>query len=264
MKRLFTYVLFLFILFFLSCEDVTPVQDNPLDPGNEDYVEPTIAFVSELNNGDIISAETLSLAWQGNELVTEYRYKLDSFPWTDWFEDASATLEYLDEGEHTISIQSRYLSGDTSAIASLSFVVDAVEGPALMFYPRRHIIAQGSTVTFYVLAEEVTALMAAEIHLEFDPSKLEIVSVSQGSLFQNGQESIFSYEIGSGSIEILTTLLSSSSPSVSGTGDLIQIEVKSLQSGSASISFNGSDVFRDPDNNDITIIEKINGRVDVE
>ena len=96
------------------------------------------------------------------------------------------------------------------------------------------------------------------------PSKLEILSVSQGSLFQNGQESIFSYEIGSGSIEVLTTLLSSSSPSVSGTGDLIHIEVKSLQSGSASISFNGSDVFRDPDNNDITIIEKINGRVDVE
>ena len=251
-------------MFFLSCEDVTPVQDNPLDPGNEDYVEPTIAFVSELNDGDIISTETLSLAWQGNELVTEYRYKLDSFPWTDWFEDASATLEYLDEGEHTISIQSRYLSGDTSAIASLSFIVDAVEGPALMFYPRRHITTQGSSVTFQVLAEEVTALMAAEIHLEFDPSKIEIVSVSQGSLFQNGQESIFSYEVSSGSIEVLTTLLSSSAPSVSGTGDLIQIEVKSLQSGSASISFNGSDVFRDPDNNDITIIEKINGLVTVE
>ena len=165
MKRLFTNILFLFILLFFSCEDVTPVQDNPLDPGNEDYVEPTIAFVSELNDGDIISTETLSLAWQGNELVTEYRYKLDNFSWTDWFEDASATLEYLDEGEHIISIQSRYLSGDTSAIASLSFVVDAVEGPALMFYPRRHVTTQGTTITFQVLAEEVTALMAAEIFI---------------------------------------------------------------------------------------------------
>ena len=252
---------FLFFLFVFSCEDVAPTKDNPLDTGGEDYVAPTVVIVSDLTNGDIISSETVSLSLQGNELVTDYRYKLDSFPWTDWFEEAIATLEYLDEGEHTVLIQSRYLSGDTSAIASLSFVVDAVEGPALMFYPRRHTTSQGNSVTFQVLAEEVTALMAAEVHLEFDPSKLEIVSVSQGNLFQNGQESIFSYEIDSGSIEVLTTLLNSSSPSVSGTGDLIQIEVKSLQSGSSSISFNGSDVFRDPDNNDITITEKINGLI---
>jgi len=252
-------LLFLFILFIFSCEDVAPTKDNPLDTGGEDYVDPTVAIVSDLTNGDIISSETVSLSLQGNELVTDYRYKLNSFPWTDWFEEATATLEYLDEGDHTVSVQSRYLSGDTSEIVSLSFVVDAVEGPALMFYPRRHIFTQGSTVMFQVLAEEVTALMAAEVHLEYNPSKIEIVSVTQGSLFQNGQESIFSYEIDSGSIEILTTLLSSSSPSVSGTGDLILIEVKSLQTGSSTISFNDSDVFRDPDNNDIIIIEKING-----
>ena len=260
-QKLLTYILSFF--FILSCDDVAPVQDNPLDPGNEDYVEPTISFLSELNNGDIISTETLSLAWQGNELVTEYRYKLDSFPWTDWLEDTSATFEYLDEGEHVMSIQSRYLSGDTSAIVSLSFVVDAVEGPALMFYPRRHVISQGSNVIFQILAEEVTDLMAAQIYLGFDPSKLEIVSVTQGSFFQNGQESIFSYEVSSGSIEVLTTLLSSSSPSVSGTGDLIQIEVKCLQSGSASVSFNGA-LFRDPNNLNIPINDYVHGRVDIE
>ena len=260
-QKLLTYILLFF--FILSCDDVAPVQDNPLDPGNEDYVEPTISFLSELNNGDIISTETLSLAWQGNELVTEYRYKLDSFPWTDWFEDASATLEYLDEGEHTMSIQSRYLSGDTSEIASLSFIVDAVEGPALIFYPRRHIATQGSTVTFQILAEEVTALMAAELHIEFDPSKLEIISVSQGSLFQNGQESIFSYDIGENSIEVLTSLLSSDSPSVNGTGDLIQIEVKTISPGTNSLSFSSNNSFRNPQNENIIISTIINGLMEV-
>ena len=44
MIKKFSYIFFPIIL-VLSCEDVAPTQDNPLDPGNEDYVEPTITFV---------------------------------------------------------------------------------------------------------------------------------------------------------------------------------------------------------------------------
>ena len=264
MIRILKYILFPVLFLILSCEDVVPVKDNPLDPDGGDYEVPLVAFISDITDGEIITSEVLTLSWEGNELVTEFRYKLDTFAWTDWSEDASATLEYLDEGEHYISIQSRYVSGDTSEVISLSFVVDAVEGPALMFYPRRHLSEVGNTVTFQILAEEVTNLMAAEIHLVYDPAKLEVISVNQGSLFQNGQESIFSYDVGSGAVEILTTLLNADAPSVSGTGDLIELQVKLLQDGSADITFNGSDVFRDPDNNDIAILEKINGLVATE
>ena len=113
------------------------------------------------------------------------------------------------------------------------------------------------------MAEEVTNLMMSEIHLEYDPSVLEIMSISQGSFFQNGQNSIFLYEINTeaGAVQINTTLLDSDSPSVDGTGDLAEIQVKLLQPGSATVSFNGSDAFIDPDNNDIIILEKINGLV---
>ena len=122
---------------------------------------------------------------------------------------------------------------------------------------------QNETVTFQIIAEEVTNLMMSEIHLEYDPSKLEIVSISQGTFFQNGQNSIFLYEINAeaGAVQINTTLLDGDSPSVSGTGDLAEIQVKLLQSGSATVNFNGSDAFIDPENNDITILEKINGLV---
>ena len=151
----------------------------------------------------------------------------------------------MDEGDHQLSVQSRYLNGDTSDVASVSFVVDAVGGPALMFYPRRHFAEQNETVTFQIMAEEVTNLMMSEIHLEYDPSMLEIMSISQGSFFQNGQNSIFLYEINTeaGAVQINTTLLDSDSPSVNGTGDLAEIQVKLLQSSSATVSFNGSDAF---------------------
>ena len=260
MIKKFSYIFFPIIL-VLSCEDVAPTQDNPLDPGNEDYVEPTITFVGDISNGDTIYSESITLGWDGNELVTEYRYKLDEFPWADWSSENFATLDYLDEGQHNISIQSRYLSGDTSAIIDLDFIVDAVDGPSLMFFPRRQITTQGETVIFKILAEEVSALMAAEIHIDFDPSKIEIISISQGSFFQNGQESIFSYDIKDGSIEVLTSLLDSESPSVNGTGNLIQIEVKSLSSGQSGIFFNNSVSFRDWNNNNIIIIEKIDGLI---
>ena len=224
---------------------------------------PTVAFTSGPTDGQTIDASGVTFSWEGNELVSEFRYKLDVFDWTEWSESTSATLSYLDEGDHQLSVQSRYLNGDTSDVASVSFIVDAVAGPALMFYPRRHFAQAGETVTFQILAEEVTDLMMSEIHLEYDPAMLEIISVSQGSFFQNGQNSIFLYEINTtaGAIQINTTLLDGDSPAVSGTGDLAELQVKLLQSGSATVSFNGSDAFIGPENNDITILEKINGLV---
>ena len=260
MKYRLIYLLSL--LFVLSCEDTTPTRDNPLDEEGGDYIAPIIGLL-DIVDGDILYSESIEFTWEGNELVTEYRYKYDSFDWTDWSESTSATLSYLDEGDHQLAVQSRYLNGDTSDVASVSFVVDAVAGPALMFYPRRHFAQAGETVTFQILAEEVTDLMMSEIHLEYDPSMLEIISVSQGSFFQNGQNSIFLYEVNTevGAVQINTTLLDGDSPSVSGTGDLAEIQVKLLQAGSATLSFNGSDAFIGPENNDITILEKINGLV---
>ena len=248
--------------FLLSCEDTAPIRDNPLDDEGGDYIPPTISLL-DIVDGDTLYSESVEFTWEGNELVTDFRYKFDSFDWTDWNESTSATLSYLDEGVHQLSVQSRYLSGDTSNVASVSFVVDAVGGPALMFYPRRHFAQAGEIVTFQILAEEVTNLMMSEIHLEYDHSMLEIMSISQGSFFQNGQNSIFLYEINAeaGAIQINTSLLDGDSPSVSGTGNLAELQVKLLQSASATVSFNGSDAFIDSENNNITILEKINGLV---
>ena len=259
-------IYFFFILFLFSCEENTPIRDNPLDDESGDYISPTINLLTDIASGDTVYSETVTFSWEGNELVSEFRFKLDEFDWTEWSEDESMLLDYLDEGNHQLSAQSRYLNGDTSGSVSVSFVVDAVDGPSLMFFPRRHLAQAGETVTFQIMAEEVTNLMMSEIHLEYDPTKLEIISISQGSFFQNGQNSIFLYEINAeaGAIQINTTLLDGDSPSVSGTGDLAEIQVKLLQSSSATVSFNGSDAFIGPENNDINILEKINGLVVIE
>ena len=80
MKHRLIYLLSLLIV--LSCEDTTPIRDNPLDDESGDYVSPTITLLVEISDGDTLFSETLTVGWEGNELVSEFRYKLDVFDWT--------------------------------------------------------------------------------------------------------------------------------------------------------------------------------------
>jgi plastocyanin len=261
MKRFF-YIALSAILFWTCGEEFQPA--NPLDPETPDYESPEVIFVDSISEGDTLETETVTFGWTGNELVTAYRYKLDDNDWSAWTADTTATLDYLDEGDHNVSIQSSYSSGDTSSVASVSFVVDAVTGPALMFYPRRHIASVGETVTFQILAEEVEDLTAAEFTISFDPADLEIISITQGSMFTESGESIFHAENGPGTLTILTAILGGENPSVSGTGDLVTVEVSVVQTGETELTFDGSEVFRDPDNNNVSINETVAGLVVVE
>jgi hypothetical protein len=261
MKRFFYIALSVFLLWTCG-EEFQP--DNPLDPETPDYESPTAIFVASISDGDTLETETVTFGWAGNELVTAYRYKLDNDVWSAWGTETTATFDYLDEGDHNVSIQSSYSSGDTSSVASVFFVVDAVTGPALMFYPRRHLASVGETVTFQILAEEVEDLTAAEFTFSFDPEDLEIISITQGSMFAGSGESIFHAEDGSGTLSILTAILGGENPSVSGTGDLVTVEVSVVQTGETELTFDGSEVLRDPENNTISVNITVNGLVQVQ
>ena len=254
------------LLFIWTCEDVPIVQDNPLDDDNPDYTPPSISFTSGPSEGQTIPDSDITFSWEGNELVTEYRSKLDAGTWKDWSDATTFVWEYLDEGNHQIALQGRYNSGDTSDVVTISFTVDAVQGPALIFYPRAVTASVGSSVTFQVLAEEVTNLTAAQFNISFDPSKLEILSVTQGAMLQISGESIFDvdYDNATGSVSVITAALGGSQPAVDGTGVLLELELKVNAAGTSTLEFDGTELFRDPDNNDITIAQMVNGLVLVE
>ena len=239
-------------LIWWSCEEKIPPHSIP----------PLSITVTSLSVGDTILTETLYITLDSDDRASGYRYRLDASLWSDWSTSDSILLDYLDEGSHELYVQAvESGSNDTSEVVSISFVVDAVEGPSLMFYPRRHKAQVGETVTFFVNAEEVENLMAAELHMEFDSTALSVVSVGQGSFFMNGQETIFSYELGQDNIDVLTSVVNSDAPAVNGTGPLMELQVTLLGSAAATISFSGNEVFRDPDNNDFVILEEVNGLV---
>ena len=258
-KRLFI----IFILLFWSCDEVVIEQDNPLDPGNPEFEPPTVTFISGPDDGETITTSDVTFVWDGNDLITEYRTKYNNDSWAEWSNETSVTFQYLDEGSYSFSIQGRYSTGDTSAVIANNFYVDAVQGPALMFYPRARFSNGGWNVTFQILAEEVTSLTAAQFNVTFDPDKLEIISVIQGSLLQLSGESIFNVEFDNetGSLSVITAALGGDLPSADGTGALLELVLAIKATGTSILEFDGTELFRDPDNNDITILEKVDGMV---
>jgi plastocyanin len=252
-------------LFFVTCEKLEPEADNPLDPDNPDYDPPEVLISEGPAEGEIVDTSAVTFQWTGNELVTSYRYRFDSEVWSDWTSNTSASYYYLDEGDYSFSVQSQYETGDTSVVLNVSFVVDAVTGPALMFYPRRHEAQVGETVTFQILAEEVSNLAAAEFSISYDPDEIEITAIYEGSIFTDLGNVFFLVDNGSeGEATISTAVWGESSPSAEGTGVLAALEVKAKVTGSLVVSFDGSEVFRDPDNNDVSINETVGGLVVVE
>ncbi len=81
-------------------------------------------------------------------------------------------------------------------------------------------------------------------------------------MFTESGESIFHAETGSGTLYILTAILGGENPSVSGTGVLVTVEVSVVQTGETELTFDGSELFRAPDNNSIAILDVINGIID--
>jgi len=257
------FILFLGLIVFWSCEEIMVDQENPLDPGNPDYDSPIVNIISGPGEGEVIDEPQVTFAWEGNELVDFYRYRFNANDWTDWSVETSKTFVYLDEGNHSFSVQSQYSTGDTSQVTSVLFVVDAVTGPALMFYPRRHQAAVGESVMFQILAEEVANLTAAEFSINYDPAHVEITSVTQGAIFAASEESIFltQYDNSAGTLSVITAILGGDEPSVSGTGVLIEIQMNVISATSSELTFSGSEVFRNPENNNISITETIKGLI---
>ena len=256
MKRIF------FLIFVLiSCDEIPVEPTNPLDPNNPDYVAPQVNILNPSDNV-IINTPSITFNWEGNRQEMLYRYAFNA-DWSEWDDLTSIQIDYIDEGAHTFAVQSKYTTEDTSSVSSISFEVDAVDGPALLFRPRSQTVKIGTKISFSMLAEEVDSLTAASVILKYNPQQLTIDSVKKGSIFEGATNMIFHHNINplSGEITIMTALLGGQTPFISGTGSLAEIEITAKAFSLSTIEFNGSETFRGPTNNIITIKTAIGGRV---
>ena len=258
--RTLVYVTLLFLLLVASCTKKSSPTSNPLDPDTDDYEVPMVSVVTDFSPGAIVNTSVVNIELIGNDLVTEYRYKLDNFSWADWSESPFVVLDYLDEGGHSVQVQSRYISGEASEIASISFTVNAVPGPSLIFYPRRAFASVNDVVTFQILAEEVEDLAGLEFVIGFESTRLTLESVAIGTIFEaSGAPLFFSDQPNQESLKITSAVWGQDSPSFSGTGPIASVSFRVAQSGEIGINFEGDQIFRDSNNLTINIQETVPG-----
>ena len=256
----------------LSCgSPVTPPDfDNPDDPSSSDYVEPTLTITSGPEEGTIVNDHTVSFGWSGDARMQEYRYRITGQDWSPWSDVTTATFAYLDEGDLQFRLAGRRASGEELS-ASVGFIIDAITGPALRFYPRRVTVAASGQFEVAVYAEEIDSLKGLKLVIGYDPAQLSLVTAeidTAGFLSRsNGQILSFkSIDNFDGSVTFDAVLYAGDARSVSGTGPLARLVFRetTAQRGTLALTFGALTSLRDDQNRTITLTAKVPGRIEVE
>lgn len=108
-------------------------------------------------------------------------------------------------------------------------------GTALAVEPVAPSIMVNETVSVPVNITGVVNLIAIEIHLSFDPNKLEVVEVTNGSFLQADFVVQNTFDNAAGTVDYAIAQISQ--PPVSGNGMLLTIVFRAKAPGKASISF---------------------------
>ncbi len=258
-------VSFVVLVLLIGCSSHEELQppDNPFDPGNPDYVSPNVDITNGPCEGEIVETTTVAFEWQGNELVTEYSYKLDDNAWSEWSDATSIDLEYLDEGQHRFSVNGRYESlTEDDTPAAVTFSVDAVQGPGLRVYPLFSEVSVGSSFDVYVYAEEVEGVVFAEIQVSYDPTIIAFSQHETGDMLGDvSDNSILIVEDNLGVLDISLATNFIDQAGISGTGALVNLTFTGNAQGFSELVISGGSTFLDFWNSDIPIVDTENGVV---
>ncbi len=277
-RKTITFLIFTLLiplsLFIMSCDvlttqvdDVNP-DDNPLDPDNPDYESPLATISEGPANGSTINDDFTTFKWYGNNNQCEFSYRLNNNDWSPWSTDTVTTLDYLDEINHVFQVKAKYSSDSVQHVPStVTFTVDAIEGPALWLYHKKVETSVNSIFSIYIMAEEVTELAMMSVVLNFDPAYLQIqgYEVCEDDSILNGHQVIRTdkFDFVNGIMTVYLALISSEQESLNGSGPIIRVYFKAIQQGTSNISFDDGCYFRKANNNLIEIISKVSSLIEI-
>ena len=265
----FTVGLFLILSCTQSLDD--PVQDNPLDPGNPEYIPPSTSILSGPGEGDTLVTPDLTFRWRGSLPNSDYSYRLNESEWSEWSTDSSVAFRLLDELTHMFEVRTRYETGETEdPPTGVSFTIDAVGGPAYMFRPRLIQVEENEEFSLELMAEEVTDFAIAELLINWDPTMVELLGISvytesTAFLNSNGGTIISFAEVDTvtGSAVINVGVAAGDPDHVEGTGALFIIRMKAIESGNTEVRVLESSSMRNGSNTEIIMNMVVNGVVEV-
>ena len=252
------------LLLFLSCEEA--LEYNPLDPDNNpDFTDPETFITVDDLEGTTLDTSTVTITFAGNDGVVEYAYKLSDGNWSAWSADTSATLSYIDDGDHVFSVKGRYIPGvEDETPATVNFSVDMVDGPGIRVYSLLTEMNVDSIKNVSIYAEEVEGLVVAKFQVKYNASMLSLDTdaVSKGEMFLGVTDILFfTEEIGSGLLDVNLSVLGHEG--VSGTGELVRLPFIPKATGTSTIEILNAE-YSNITPSPIPILGSANGLVVVE
>ncbi len=208
-----------------SSHEELPPPDNPFDPGNPEYVSPSVEITGGPIESEVVGNTAVTFQWQGNESATEFSYQFDESDWSNWIADTSILFDYLDEGAHSFKLKARSVNGEEQeTFQAVDFSIDGVGGPSALIYPYKQSCNPGDTLMFQVMAEEVTDLFAVELEVTFNSDYLQLLDISNGSITSEwGGLPLFVHEVHENSISISQVAVEGTITSFSGSTSLINL-----------------------------------------
>ena len=115
MKHRLIYLLSL--LFVLSCEDTTPIRDNPLDEEGGDYIAPIVGLL-DIVDGDILYSESIEF---GEKAIAKFNELIDIFPKSEFVKIAQKHIVELKKNTPNVVLKSDLKPLLPKKIKSLEF-----------------------------------------------------------------------------------------------------------------------------------------------
>ncbi|MBD3346501.1 MAG: hypothetical protein GF401_15715, partial [Chitinivibrionales bacterium] len=135
MRRQCLCLLFVPALLIMFCSKEE--GGNPANPASPNYRAPEVTIEPSSLNGDTLTVDSVTVTLTGNSSLSEFSYNLDNGEFSNFLSDNIITFRYLDDGVHKLTVQTRYESWTDTRTATIQFVVNVLDTPAVMLYPQK-------------------------------------------------------------------------------------------------------------------------------
>lgn len=227
-----------------GCEIAGPIpelrRDNPIDASGTAFVPPSVNMTGGVVTGETVIKDTTHFQWTGNfpDERMLFSYRMDSSSWSPVSIGTTARYDLLEEGAHTFFVKGLYRNGEEQIVPTqISFTVDAVLGPELMFSPRKMSVRQGDLFDLVLRAEEMSEIAGGKIIVQYDKLMMiyqnsYLLTTGSGSLFgKNGGSAAADSVVANaeaGTVTFYLKLTGGSTSSVSGTGTIAALRFRAV------------------------------------
>lgn len=260
MKNYLLVILTILILYSCKKEKFPEVEAIPT---------PKAKIIEGPGENELISINNVTFSWKGNgDTLSKFSWKLESenqvyFNWSNWSTGKSVSLNYLDDGKYTFSVNEMFSNGfEQDTLTTRIFFVDAVQGPTLYMKKQYNETSVNGSVGVFIGIEDITDFMGGKIVFEYDKTYLNLISIKKTDFLysQDINNILFEYKSSENNnkirIELNIICLGQDFNGLSGSGTAAILDLKALKKGKAEINFikEGCEL-RNIDNDEIIILQ---------